>query len=160
MGGPKRNVLATAEETLTPPPSLSDGQSIARVVKGQGKNLYSVELPSGKSILAELPSRFRSTIWLMRGGYVLVDTKAFNDRDNKLQGEIVNVVRDEKQWRKETYWSVLSTGSSSLGAAQLNHASRIRPKEFTRKASYLNGEDEDDSVVGKMPPSSESEGDL
>jgi len=37
-----------------------------------------------------------------------VDTKAFDDRDNKLGGEIVNVVRDVKQWRKETYWSVLS----------------------------------------------------
>lgn len=108
MGRPKRNVLATAEETLTPPASLSEGQSIARVVKAEGKNLYSVDLPSGKSILVELPSRFRSTIWLKRGGYVLVDTKAFDDRDNKLEGEIVNVVRDEKQWRKETYWSVVS----------------------------------------------------
>lgn len=108
MGRPKRKVLATAEETLTPPSSLSEGQSIARVVKGEGKNIYLVHLPSGKSILAELPSRFRSTIWLMRGGYVLVDTKAFNDRDNKLDGEIVNVVRDEKQWRKESYWSVSS----------------------------------------------------
>jgi len=108
MGRPKRNVLATAEETLTPPASLSEGQSIARVVKAEGKNLYSVDLPSGKSILVELPSRFRSTIWLKRGGYVLVDTKAFDGRENKLEGEIVNVVRDEKQWRKETYWSVFS----------------------------------------------------
>ncbi len=108
MARPKRNVHATAEETMTPPALLSEGQSIARVVKGEGKNLYSVDLPTGKSILVEMPSRFRSTIWLVRGGYVLVDTKAFDDRDNKLGGEIVNVVRDVKQWRKETYWSVLS----------------------------------------------------
>lgn len=106
MARPKRNVLATAEETLTPPASLTDGQAIARVIKAEGKNLYMVDLPDGKSILVELPSRFRSTIWLKRGGYVLVDTRTFDDRENKLEGEIVNVVRDEKQWRKESYWFV------------------------------------------------------
>ena len=113
MGRPRRNLLATAEETLTPPASLSDGQSIARVVKAEGKNLYSVKLPLDKSILVELPSRFRSTIWIKRGGYVLVDTNAFNGRDNKLDGEIVNVIRDEKQWRKETYWYIFRYHLSS-----------------------------------------------
>lgn len=158
MARPKRKVLATAEETLTPPSSLSEGQSLARVVKGEGKNIYLVDLPSGKSILAELPSRFRSTIWLMRGGYVLVDTKAFNDRDNKLEGEIVNVVRDEKQWRKEIYWSVLSP-IIAFRPCSADSCVENRPKEFTKKSSYLSDEDGENSVVGKMPPSSESEDD-
>lgn len=35
-----------------------------------------------------------------------MDTKAFKDRENKLGGEIVNVVRDEREWRKEVYWYV------------------------------------------------------
>lgn len=106
MGRPKRNVLATAQETSTPPATLSDSQSIARVLKAEGNNLYSVDLPSGKSILVELPSRFRSTIWIKRGGFVVVDTEAFDGRENKLDGEIVNVVRDEKEWRKEGYWYI------------------------------------------------------
>lgn len=106
MGRPKRNLLATAEETTTPPASLEDSHTIARVKKAEGKNLYSVELsPKGKMLLVELPSRFRSQIWIKRGGYVVVDTSAFDDRDNKLDGEIVNVVREEKQWRKQAYWS-------------------------------------------------------
>lgn len=33
-----------------------------------------------------------------------MDTKAFEGRENKLGGEIVNVVRDERGWRKEPYW--------------------------------------------------------
>ncbi|KAI9870311.1 MAG: hypothetical protein M1830_004387 [Pleopsidium flavum] len=138
MGPPKRNLLATAQETLIPPATLSDGQSIACVVKVEGNNLYSVALPSGKSNLVELPSRFRSTIWIKRGGFVLVDTKAFDDRNNKLDGEIINVVRDEKQWRKESYW----------------------PKEFVKKPSYPEDSDDGDSVVGKMPPTDESDTDL
>lgn len=104
MGRPKRNLLATAEETLTPPDALSEGQSIARVTKAAGNNLYNADLPSGRSILVELPSRFRSTIWIKRGSYVVVDTKALADRDNKLAGEIINVVRDEREWKKQSYW--------------------------------------------------------
>jgi probable RNA-binding protein EIF1AD len=107
MARPKRNVLATALESSTPPTTLSLTQAIARVVNAAGNNLYSVELPSGKTLLVEMPSRFRNTIWVKRGGYVLIDTNSSGDRDNKLNGGIVNVVRDEKDWRKEPYWSVL-----------------------------------------------------
>ena len=107
MGRPKRKLLATAAETSSPPPDLDAGHSIALVKKAEGNNLYSVEVPSGKEpLLVELPSRFRSQIWIKRGGYVVVDRSALADRENKLGGEIVNVVRDEKQWRKQAYWLV------------------------------------------------------
>ena len=108
MGRPKRTLLATAEETSTPPAILGEDQAIAKVKKAEGNNLYSVELPSGQeSLLVELPSRFRSQIWIKRGGYVVVDTSAFEERDNKLDGEIINVVRNEKHWRKQAYWFVV-----------------------------------------------------
>jgi len=97
-------MLATAEETLTPPETLPTSQSIAKIGVSTGNNVYSVELPSGATILVELSARFRSTFWLKRGGFVLVDTVALSGRDNKLDGEIVNVVRDEKRWRKQLYW--------------------------------------------------------
>lgn len=106
MGPPKRRVLATAEETLFPPPTLPEEHQIARVIKAAGNNLYSVEFPSKQVVLVELPARFRSTIWMRRGSYVVVDTKALDDRENKLHGEIINVVGDEKAWRKAAFWSV------------------------------------------------------
>jgi probable RNA-binding protein EIF1AD len=104
MGRPKRNVFAAAEETATPPSALTATQSIARVIKAEGNSLYSCYLPDQKRILVELLPRFRNTIWIKRGGYVLVDTKEADARDNKLDGEIVNIVRDEHVWRKEPYW--------------------------------------------------------
>lgn len=45
---------------------------------------------------------------------MLVDSTAFEDRENKLDGEIVNVVRDEKQWRKQAYWLVPPPVSAGL----------------------------------------------
>lgn len=104
MGLPKRNILATAEETSSPPSSLEQGQAIACVLTAEGNNLYSVDLPDHTRLLVELPARFRSKIWIKRGGYVVINTTAFGDRANKLDGEIVNVVRDEKLWRKQGYW--------------------------------------------------------
>ena len=106
MPRPKRNVLAMIEDTVTPPNTLPETHHIARVTKAEGKNLYNIELPDGQSILAELEAKFRSTIWIKRGSYVVVDTSALADRENKLNGEIVNVVRDEKAWRKMVYWYV------------------------------------------------------
>ncbi|OBT90387.1 hypothetical protein VE02_00718 [Pseudogymnoascus sp. 03VT05] len=136
MGRPKRNLQAAADETSTPPPALTPTQSIARVVKAAGNNLYLCALPNTKELLFELPSRFRNTIWIKRGGYVLVDTKDAEVRENKLGGEILNVVRDEREWRKEAYW----------------------PKEFVRVDAYADSDDEE-SNVGKMPPSSDEEDD-
>ncbi|KAL8965028.1 MAG: hypothetical protein Q9197_006705 [Variospora fuerteventurae] len=139
MPRPKRHLLATAQETLFPPASLPENHLIAKVRKAEGKNLYAVELPSSspteKTLLVELPSRFRSQIWLKRGGYVVVDTGAFAGRENKLDGEIVNVVRDEREWRKREYW----------------------PAEFVKKSSYLDESDEEGSRVGQLPPSDDDE---
>lgn len=105
MGRSKRALLKVTEETSTPPTSLPATCLIAKVVKAEGSNLWKVELPgTARSLLVELPIRFRSEVWLKRGGYVLVDRAAFQDRGNKLEGEIVNIVRDEKRWRKEPYW--------------------------------------------------------
>ena len=106
MGRPKRNLFATVAEAETPPASLGDSQTIARVRRAEGNNVYSVDLPGGKEpILVELPSRFRSQIWIRRGGFVVIDTTTFMERSNKLAGQIANIVREEKQWRKQAYWS-------------------------------------------------------
>jgi probable RNA-binding protein EIF1AD len=106
MPRPKRQLHATVEDTLTPPDALSETQVIARITKAAGNNLYNAALPTTKVVLVELEPKFRSTIWIKRGSFVVVDTKALADRDNKLHGEIVNVVRDEKAWRKMGYWYV------------------------------------------------------
>ena len=106
MAPPRRILQATVHETLNPPAALPPTQQIARIIKAEGNNLYSANEPSGSQILVELPSRFRSSIWLKRGGYIVVDTdrKLFGGRENKIDGEIVNVVREEKRWRKTSYW--------------------------------------------------------
>lgn len=133
MPAPRRKLQATVDETLTPPAKLHGGQFIARIKNATGNYLYSVELPDQSTKLVELEARFRSKIWLKRNGFVLVDTKSLADRDNKIDGEIINIVRDEKTWRKEPYW----------------------PEEFKKKAAAIEDSEEETSTTGKMPPSDE-----
>lgn len=106
MGRPKRSIVAAAEESLNPPDELTPSQSIARVVKAEGNNLYTCELPNKKIVLLELEQKFRNAVWIKRGGYVLVDLGSVDERksSSKVAGEIRNVVRDERLWRKQPYW--------------------------------------------------------
>lgn len=137
MGPPRRKLQATVEETLTPPDSLAESQTLARILAGKGKNLYEVKTATAEILLVELEAKFRSTIWLKRGGYVLIDTSTLATRENKIDGEIVNVVRDEKAWRKAPYW----------------------PKEFSKKPAVAPADsDEEESNMGKLPPSDDELG--
>lgn len=104
MGRPKRNTQAAAVESTTPPDELTASQSLACVAKAEGNSLYSCSLPDKRTVLVELADRFRNTIWIKRGGYVLVDLTPVADVKDRVEGEIVNVVRDEKLWRKQRYW--------------------------------------------------------
>lgn len=104
MGRPQRSVIAAAGETLTPPDELTTTQSLVRVIKPEGNNLFTCELPSKKTLLLELAQRFRNTIWIKRGGFVLADQYKEGAESTRADGEIINVVRGEKEWRKMPYW--------------------------------------------------------
>jgi probable RNA-binding protein EIF1AD len=151
MAPPRRKLLATEAETLTPPDLLPDGHHIAKVLRATGNNIYSAELPSKEQILVVLPARFRSTIWMKRGSYVVVDMNALEPKD-RISGEIVNIVRDEKAWRKAPYWYGFL--SERVVNGSLTH--RLRPKEFA-KQQVLSDSDDEESTVGKLPPSDDEE---
>jgi probable RNA-binding protein EIF1AD len=104
MGRPKRDVLADAVDASTPPAELPEHHAIARVIKAEGNHLYRVSIANKDELLVELATRLRSTFWIKRGGYVVVDTNALAERDNKLGGEIATVIMQEKEWRKQAYW--------------------------------------------------------
>lgn len=104
MGRPKRDIRAAAEATTTPPDQLTTSQSLAKVIKAEGNSLYSCSLPDNRTVLVELAARFRNTIWIKRGGFVLIDLTLTSDHKGKVEGEIINVVREEREWRKQSYW--------------------------------------------------------
>ena len=131
---PKRQILADASTASTPPATLPPTHRIARVVRARGNNVFAVTLPGDakREALAELAGNLRSTFWIRRGAFVVVDGAALAARENKLVGEIVTVIMEVKRWRKMGYW----------------------PEEF--RAAEEEDDSEEDEGVG-MPPSEDEE---
>ena len=135
MGKPKRSaVLAAAQESMTPPDELTDSQSVARVVKAEGNSLYTCELPNKKTIIVELEPKFRNTIFIRRGGYVLVDLASADERpaSSRVVGEIINIVRDEKEWRKQPYWYEPCAVPRLLSLTDIEQAEEVREAHVRR----------------------------
>lgn len=101
-----KRVLSNLDDLTSSPPDapLPPSQIIARITQAQGKNLFTCSLADGSTMLAELAPIFRGKAWMRRGGFVLLDTVAFEGRDNKIDALIVNVVRNDREWRKMEYW--------------------------------------------------------
>ncbi|KAI5806769.1 eukaryotic translation initiation factor eif1a-like protein [Peziza echinospora] len=168
MAPRRRNLQAAAELTTSPPDVLPTHHAIAQINKAAGNNLYTCILPAPATtasspttptsqILAELAPQFRSKIWLKRGGYVVIDMSAFEGRENKISGEIVNVVREEKEWRKMKYWPTEFPKSNSWNAypgssdedddeeESINNNNRVLPE----LRGYSDIEDEEEEVEAK-----------
>ena len=108
MGPPNRKALTAAKAPLSPPDAIEPNHSLVRVIRPKGNNLFTCELPSRKPVLLELAQRFRNTIWVKRGGFVVAERYGESAEETRADGEIVNIVRDEKLWRKQPYWCARS----------------------------------------------------
>ncbi|BAT78993.1 hypothetical protein LR48_Vigan04g122400 [Vigna angularis] len=68
-GGRKNLKRATEEKHVT----LQDGQSIMQVVSLRGSNIIEVEDACGNKSLALFPAKFRKSVWIKLGSFVVVD---------------------------------------------------------------------------------------
>ncbi|CAI4210927.1 unnamed protein product [Parascedosporium putredinis] len=109
-----RAQITRALDSLDPPDSLEATQT----------------LPNKSLVTVELDDRFRQTVWVERGNYVLLERYPPKEVEDEAVGKIINIAKDEKAWRKMPYW----------------------PKEFP-KFQYPESDEEDESNAGKMPPS-------
>lgn len=67
-------------------------QRIVKMSKRMGNNLHEVEPAEGASFLVSMPKKFRRTIWIKRGNFVLIDPIA---EGKKVKGEIVKMLSSE-----------------------------------------------------------------
>lgn len=75
-------------------------QFIAKVLSGRGNNLHEVSSAEGEIFLVSMPTKFRKTVWIKRGDFVLCDSIAEGD---KVRGEIFRVLyKDQIRYIKQS----------------------------------------------------------
>lgn len=48
-------------------------EEVVRVIEGRGNNLHEAESAAGETFLISMPSKFRKTVWIKRGDFVMVE---------------------------------------------------------------------------------------
>ncbi|KAG8707012.1 hypothetical protein FRC08_000745 [Ceratobasidium sp. 394] len=135
---PKKNQSRIAEQDL---PELKEGMSICRVGIARGGSQF--EVWDGETTwLAELPKRFRNTIWVRRGSSVLVDTSGGSANISGVRGEIVFVLQKEhvSQLRKQGHWP-----SRLEETVEATDTPNINREDLAREAKGEHGEGDDTS---------------
>ncbi|KAF8607746.1 hypothetical protein BDV93DRAFT_278336 [Ceratobasidium sp. AG-I] len=99
---PKKTQNRIAEQEI---PEIKDGICVCRVGVARGGSQFEV-WDGETNQVAELPKRFRNTIWVRRGSYVLVNSGNNSSTSGGVRGEIVFVLQKEhiSQLRKQGHW--------------------------------------------------------
>ncbi|KDN48145.1 hypothetical protein RSAG8_03161, partial [Rhizoctonia solani AG-8 WAC10335] len=115
-----------AEQEL---PDIKDGVSVCRVGVARGGSQFDV-CDGESSWLAELPKRFRNTVWVRRGSYVLVDT-THESTGNNIKGEITFVLQKGHiaELKKRGEWPAKLDESQEMADATERHTDRQKPEE-------------------------------
>ncbi|XP_030762835.1 probable RNA-binding protein EIF1AD [Sitophilus oryzae] len=81
----------------------TEDQRIVKVLSSPGNNLHEVEDSDGSKFLVSMPPKFRRTMWVIRGGYILIEPIK---EGKKVKGEIVRILTKEQiqHFRKENVW--------------------------------------------------------
>ncbi|GMT10597.1 hypothetical protein PFISCL1PPCAC_1894, partial [Pristionchus fissidentatus] len=80
-----------------------EGDAIAQVVGARGNNLHEVLDQSGESYLVSMPSKFRKSVWIRKGQFVVVRGIEEGDKvraeiEHVLDAENVLYIREQNKW--------------------------------------------------------------
>ncbi|KAA8904576.1 hypothetical protein TRICI_005446 [Trichomonascus ciferrii] len=116
-GGASQRVYETVGE---PPEELNKDQVIGAIAKPLGNSLYDLEVPESqwgrvieifpdlkdktdRTIVISMPPKFRNTVFVKRGGQVVVDLYT-DEPSTRAYGDLSNVVTNKKEWQRYPYW--------------------------------------------------------
>lgn len=82
---------------------LGENQQLVKVLASCGNYLYEICTTGGDVFLVSMPSKFRNTVWIRKGSYVIIESI---DEGQKVRGEIVKVLLKHhlKQMKKDGNW--------------------------------------------------------
>lgn len=97
----KHVVKEVLDDFVVPDPK----QQIVKILVSRGNNLHEVETSDGSKYLVSMPSKFRKSVWIKRGDFVIVDPI---EEGNKVCAEIVHILYSKqiKYLKTEGLWPI------------------------------------------------------
>ena len=132
----KKHVMAEVLDEFELP---KESETIVRIVGGKGNNLHMVEDASRDQFLVSMPRKFRRSVWVKRGDFVVVQPIEEGD---KVKAEIVRVLYKEqiKYIKEEGMWPKGFEGKDDEKASEQNELSKA-----TDRLKVGDSESEEDS---------------
>ena len=141
------------ESVLSQLPEPTATQVIVRVTGRPGGNLLQVEDASGSSFMCRVPAKFRNRVWVIIGGFLIVETvdgDGESSAQEKVRGTLAHhLYRDQIRHLQElnlwpaAFATVGSTGEPRPGASSDYGAMDDELHENTNRRQY--GESDDES---------------
>jgi probable RNA-binding protein EIF1AD len=95
-----------------------EDEDVVRVLGGRGNNLHEVQDSRGKNYLVSMPMKFRRSVWIKRGDYVLAQRIPEGD---KVKAEISGVLNPA---------SVKFLKSNGAWPEEFNKEQELDPEDF------------------------------
>jgi len=116
-------------------------QQIVKILGSRGNNLHEVETSDGTKFLVSMPSKFRKSVWIKRGDFVIVDPI---EEGNKVCAEIVHILygKQIKYLKSEGLWPTAFTEKALTEDKQ--DAKEINSNLHIHGNNGINNDDDDD----------------
>ncbi|KAL9954370.1 hypothetical protein ACROYT_G041895 [Oculina patagonica] len=117
-------------------------QQIVKILGSRGNNLHEVETSDGTKFLVSMPSKFRKSVWIKRGDFVIVDPI---EEGNKVCAEIVHILygKQIKYLKSEGLWPTAFT--EKVLADEKPDAKEINSNEHMHGNNGISNDDDDDN---------------
>ena len=137
----KKHVMAEVLDEFEVP---KESETIVRIVGGKGNNLHMVEDAAHDQFLVSMPRKFRRSVWVKRGDFVVVHPIEEGD---KVKAEIVKVLYKEqiKYIKEEGKWPKGFAGGGGGGDENRKASDRDDLSKATDRLKVGDSESEEDS---------------
>lgn len=117
-------------------------QQIVKILGSRGNNLHEAETPDGSKYLVSMPSKFRKSVWIKRGDFVIVDPI---EEGNKVCAEIVYILYSKqiKYLKSEGLWPETFTEKSP--ADEKPHVKQESSNVHRRANEDMSDDDEEEN---------------
>jgi len=138
MSHSKRKI---AVNTLTNLPVPGETEKIARVTELRGSNICEVEIPEGEKFLVQLPTKFRKTVWVKRGNYVIINRPtAWDNMQYKVKAMVQHILFPDqiKYLKNESLWPKEFGVESPVQEAKPNVSKKTNEEEEEDDDLFVN----------------------